>query len=62
MWTPLVAGSTYKVYADGRNVTLGVGIIGKPKQQARLSNTRITDEEELEEVVVSRGGLPISIA
>lgn len=48
--------STYKVNTDGGNVRLGVGVIGKSQQQTRLSNTGITDEEELEEVVVSRIG------
>lgn len=43
----------YKVDADGRNIGLGVGIVGKSKQQARLAYTGISDEEKLEEVVVS---------
>lgn len=46
---------THKVDTDGGNVGLGVGVVGKSKQQARLSNTGITDEEELEEIVVSGG-------
>jgi hypothetical protein len=48
------ARSTYEVDTDGGDVGLGVGIVGKSQQQARLSNTGITDEEELEEIVVSR--------
>jgi len=45
--------STYKVNTDSRDIALSVGIIGETKQQARLSNTGVTDEEELEEVIVS---------
>jgi hypothetical protein len=45
--------STYEVNTDSRDVALSVGIVGETKQQARLSNTGVSDEEELEEVVVS---------
>jgi hypothetical protein len=48
---------THKVNADRGDVALCVCVIGKSKQQARLSDTRITDEEELEEVIVSVGGV-----
>src|SRR5690242_9536395 len=48
-------GRTYKVDADGGDVALCVCVVGEPEQQARLSNTRVTDEEELEQVVVSGG-------
>jgi hypothetical protein len=47
---------TYKVNTDGGDVGLGVGVIGESQQQTRLSNTGVTDEEELEEVVVSGVG------
>lgn len=46
---------TYEIDTDGRNVGFGVGVIGETKQQAGLSYTRVADEEELEEVVVSAG-------
>lgn len=49
----LAASETYEVNSDSRDVTFSVGIIGKSKQQARLSNTRVTDEEQLEKVIVS---------
>lgn len=42
-----------EVHTNGRNVALGIGVVGEPQQQARLSDARVTDEEELEEVVVS---------
>lgn len=44
---------THKIDTDGRDVGLGVGVIGESQKQARLSNTGISDEEELEEIVVS---------
>ena len=47
---------THKVNTDGGDVALCVCIVGESKQQAGLSHTRITDEEELEEVIVSEGG------
>ena len=45
--------STYEVNADGRDVGLGVGIIGEPQEQTGLSDTGVTDKQKLEEVVVS---------
>ena len=45
---------TYEVNADSGDIAFCVGIVGKSKQQARLSNTGVSDKEELEEVVVSR--------
>lgn len=49
-------GTTYEIDTDCRNVRFRVGVIGKSKEQARLSNTRISDEEELEEIIVSTAG------
>jgi hypothetical protein len=51
-----MAGSvitTYEVDADGGDVGLGVGVVGESQQQARLADTGVTDEQQLEEVVVS---------
>ena len=45
----------YEIDTDGRDIAFGVGVIGKPEQQARLSDTGIPDKEELEEIVVSIG-------
>jgi hypothetical protein len=42
---------TYKVNADSRNVGFSVCIICESKQQTRLSNTGVSDEEEFEKVV-----------
>lgn len=45
--------STYEVNTDSRDVALGVGVVCESEQQTRLSDTRVADQEELEEVVVS---------
>lgn len=50
------AGQTHEVDADGRDVRLRVGVIGEPQEEAGLSYTGVSDEEELEEVVVSADG------
>ncbi|KAI7091953.1 small GTP-binding protein [Hortaea werneckii] len=39
----------FEVHTNGRNVALGIGVVGEPQQQAGLSDARVTDEEELEE-------------
>lgn len=44
---------THEVDADRRDVALCVCIVCETEEQAGLSDTRITDEEQLEEVVVS---------
>jgi hypothetical protein len=44
---------THKIDADGRDVALCVCVVGETEQQARLSDARVSDEQELEEVVVS---------
>lgn len=45
--------STHKVDTDCGNVALSVCVVRKSEQQAGLSDTRVTDQEELEEIVVS---------
>ena len=44
---------TYEVDTNGRDVGLGVCVIGKSQQQARLSDARVSNKQELEEVIVS---------
>lgn len=44
---------SYEVDADGGDVALRVCVVGETEQQARLSYTGVSDEEELEEIVVS---------
>jgi len=45
-------GSDFEVNTNGGDVALGVGVICESEQQTRLSDTGVTDEEKLEEVVV----------
>ena len=47
-------GKAYEVDADGGDVRLGVRVVGESQQQTGLADTGVSDEEELEEVVVSR--------
>lgn len=48
-----VSRDTYEIHANSRDVAFCVGVIGKSKEQTRLSNARISDKEEFEEVIVS---------
>lgn len=43
----------YEVDTNSRDIRLSVGIVGEPQQQTGLSYTGVSDEEELEEIVVS---------
>lgn len=52
---------TYEVNTDGGDVALGVGIVGEPKQQAGLSDARVADKQELEEVVVPANVASVSV-
>merc|ERR1719326_1363726 len=42
----------FEVDADGGDVALRVGVIGKAQQEARLADARVADEHELENVIV----------
>lgn len=44
---------THEINTNRRDVALSVGVIRKPEQQARLADTRISDKQELEKIVVS---------
>jgi len=41
----------FKINANGRNVRFRVGIIGKPEKQTGFTDTGVSNEEELEEIV-----------
>lgn len=43
-------------HTDGRDIALSVGIVCEPEEQTRLSDTGVSDEEELEEEVVFGSG------
>jgi len=43
----------YEVDTDGGDVRLGVSIVGETQEQTRLSDTRVTDKQQLEQIVVS---------
>jgi hypothetical protein len=46
---------TYEVDTNGRDIGFGICVVGESKQQARLSDSGVTDEQELEQVIVSGG-------
>lgn len=48
---------SYKVHPNSRDVAFRVCVVGKSQQQTRLSNTRVTDQQELEKIVVSESKL-----
>jgi len=47
----------YEVDTDSGDVGFGIGVVGEAKEQAGLADTGVTDEQQLEEVVVSVGGV-----
>jgi hypothetical protein len=51
--------STYEINANSGDVGLGVCVIGESQQKARLSNTGVSNKQELEEVIVSKEGVNI---
>ena len=44
-------GADLEVDADGRDVGLGVGVVGEPKEQTRLSNAGVANQEQLEQII-----------
>jgi hypothetical protein len=46
-------GADLKVHTNGRNVGFRVGIVGKSKKQTRFTNTRVSNEEELEQIIAA---------
>jgi hypothetical protein len=48
----------HKINADGRNVAFRIGVIGESQEEAGLSDTRVTNKQEFEEIVVSAGNGP----
>jgi hypothetical protein len=45
-------GSDLKVNSNGGNVVRGVGIISKSQKQTRLSDSRVSNQQQLEKIVV----------
>lgn len=43
----------YEVDTDRGDVGLGVSVVGETQEQTRLSDTRVTNKQQLEQVVVS---------
>jgi len=45
-------GTNLEINTNGGDVGLSVSVIGKTEEKARLSNTRVTNQQEFEKVVV----------
>ena len=43
-----------EVHTNGRNVALGIGVVGEPQQQARFPNARVANQQQLEEEITAR--------
>lgn len=44
---------THEVHPDGGDVALRVRVIRKPQQQTRLSHARVSDQQQLKQVVTA---------
>jgi hypothetical protein len=42
---------TYKVYTDGRNVTLSICLISESEQQTTLAYSGIANKQQLEQII-----------
>ena len=52
-----LSSRTYEVDTDGGDVALGVSVVGEPQQQAGLPHARVSDQQELKQVVaIGTGG------
>ena len=49
----MIRDLTYEINTNRGDVGLGVGVVSETEQETRLSYTGVTDEEKLEEIVVS---------
>ena len=47
-------GANLEVNADGGDVRLRVRVVGKSEEQAALPNTRVADQQQLEQIVAER--------
>lgn len=51
MISPLPVLFTYKVNTNSGDITFGVSVICKTKQKTRLAYTRVSNQQELKEVI-----------
>ena len=47
----ITISSTYEIDTNGGNIRFSVRVIRKSQQETRLSDTGVTDEEELEKII-----------
>ncbi len=51
---------THKINTNSGDVRLRVSIVGKPEEKARFTNTRISNEEEFEQIIAVLGEREVS--
>jgi len=55
IWLPAIMcakyNRTYEIHANGAYVRIGVCVVSKPQEQAWLANARITNQQQLEQVI-----------
>lgn len=54
--TTRTQAATHKVHPDRRDVAFRVGVIGEPQQQTRLPHARVSDQQQLKQVVTGLVG------
>ena len=47
-------GSNLEVDTNGADVALGVSVVRKPQQKARFTNTGVTDQKQLEQIITEK--------
>ena len=45
-------GSDFEIDTNGADVRLAVGIVGKAKEQTRFTNTGISNQQQLEQIII----------
>ena len=56
-----IRGRTYKIYSNRGDVWLSVCIIRKSEQQARLSDTWVSNQEQFEEIIATKFAMETEI-
>ena len=52
-WSCLLGRQTHEINADGTDVALCVCVVSETQQQARLADTGVADQKQLEKVITA---------
>lgn len=50
----ITQSTTYEIHANCADITLCICVIGKSEQQAGLSNARVADQQQFEEIIATK--------